>query len=401
MKNVAIIGGGPAGLMAAEVLSAQGIVVSVFDAMPTVGRKFLLAGKSGLNLTHSEPHEKLTGRFGAASEFLAAALDASTATDICDWAHGLGVETFVGTSGRIFPIVMKASPLLRAWLARLNKQGVQIHTRHRFTGFSGQGVFLETSDGTVNFPCDAVLLALGGASWPKLGSNAQWVGLLESKGIEIAPFRPANCGFDVHWSDDFRTKYSGSPVKSVTAASDAATLKGEFVVSQTGVEGSLIYAHAAALRDSLEQGRQVDLVLDLAPDRTVDRIAKDLSRQKPKESFSSRLRKGAGLEGVKAALLRECVTGVTQLDAQTLATLIKALPLRIVRPRPIDEAISSAGGIRLDALDDSYMLHTMPGVFAAGEMLDWEAPTGGYLLTACLASGRRAAAGIANFLNSS
>ncbi len=400
MKNVAIIGGGPTGLMAAEMLSAQGINVSLFEAMPTVGRKFLLAGKSGINLTHSEPHEKLRGRYYAASEFLAPALNAFTAKEVCDWAHGLGIETFTGTSGRIFPKGMKASPLLRAWLARLKGQGVQIHTRHRFTGFSNQGVSLETPDGTVDFHCDAVLLALGGASWPKLGSNALWVSLLESKGIDIAPFRPANCGFDINWSEDFRQKYAGSPVKSVTASSDAGTLKGEFVVSQNGIEGSLIYAHAAALRDRLELVGQVDLVLDLAPDRTADRIANDLNRQKSKESFSSRLRKGAGLEGVKAALLRECVSGANQLDAETLATAIKALPLPIVRPRPIGEAISSAGGIRLDGLDNNYMLRAMPGVFAVGEMLDWEAPTGGYLLTACLASGRMAATGVANFLKS-
>jgi uncharacterized flavoprotein (TIGR03862 family) len=400
MKNVAIIGGGPAGLMAAEVLSAQGISVSVFEAMPTVGRKFLLAGKSGLNLTHSEPHEKQRGRFSAASEFLAPALDAFTAKDICAWAQSLGIETFTGSSGRVFPKVMKASPLLRAWLVRLKEQGVDIHTRHRFTGFTGQGVTLETPDGIVDFHCDAVLLALGGASWPKLGSNAHWVNLLESKDINIAPLRPANCGFDVNWSDDFRNKFAGSPVKSVTATSDAGTLKGEFVVSQNGVEGGLVYAHAAALRDRLEHSGQANLVLDLAPDRTADRIAKDLSRQKPKDSFSSKLRKGAGLEGVKAALLRECVAGANQLSAEALAAAIKALPLPLVRPRPIDEAISSAGGVRLDGLDDSYMLKAMPGVFAAGEILDWEAPTGGYLLTACFASGRAAAAGILNFLKS-
>jgi uncharacterized flavoprotein (TIGR03862 family) len=398
MKNVAIIGGGPAGLMAAEMLSAQGIQVSVFEAMPTIGRKFLLAGKSGLNLTHSEPHEKLSSRFNAARGFLTPALDEFDAIDIRAWAHNLGVETFVGTSGRIFPKAMKASPLLRAWLARLKQQGVQIHTRHRFSGFNKQGVTLETPDGIVDFDCGAVLLALGGASWPKLGSNANWVSLLASKGVYIAPFRPANCGFDVNWSDDFRQRYAGSPVKAVTATSDAGILKGEFVVSQNGVEGSLIYAHAAALRDRLEDNGQAALVLDLAPDRTAERITRDLIRQKSKESFSSRLRKGAGLEGVKAALMRECVTGASQLSAEALAAAIKALPLSIIRPRPISEAISSAGGIRLTGLDDNYMLRALPGVFAAGEMLDWEAPTGGYLLTACFASGRKAASGIVHFL---
>lgn len=399
MKNVAIIGGGPAGLMAAEVLSARGVGVSVFEAMPTVGRKFLLAGKSGLNITHSELHEKLRSRFCAASKFLTPALNEFTSFDIRDWAQNLGVKTFVGTSGRIFPTTMKASPLLRAWLARLKQQNVHIHTRHRFTGFSSLGVYLETPDGIVEFPCDAVLLALGGASWPKLGSNAQWVPLLAAKGIDIAPFRPANCGFDINWSDDFCQKYAGSPVKSVTATSNGGTFKGEFVVTQNGVEGSLIYAHSAALRDRLETDGNVDLILDLAPDRTTERIAKDLSRQKSKESFSSRLRKGAGIEGVKAALLRECVLGSNQLNAEALATAIKALPLSVIAPRPISEAISSAGGIRLDGLDDNYMLRLMPGVFASGEMLDWEAPTGGYLLTACFASGRKVAAGIINFFD--
>jgi uncharacterized flavoprotein (TIGR03862 family) len=398
MKTVAIIGGGPAGLMAAGVLSAQGITVHVFEAMPTVGRKFLLAGKSGLNLTHSEPHAKLRGRYSAAGTFLAPALDTFAAKDICDWAQGLGVETFAGTSGRIFPKAMKASPLLRAWLARLKQHGVHIHTRHRFNGFSKQGVVLETPEGIVDFHCDAVLLALGGASWPRLGSNAGWMPLLEAKGIDMAPFRPANCGFDVSWSQDFHERFAGSPVKSVTATSDAGTIKGEFVISQHGVEGSLIYAHAAALRDRLERAGQAALVLDLAPDRTAVRLASDLKKQKPKDSFSTRLRKGAGLEGVKASLLRECIIGVNQLNPEALASAIKALPLPIVRPRPIEEAISSAGGIRLVCLDDNYMLKALPGVFAAGEMLDWEAPTGGYLLTACLATGRMAAMGIVKFL---
>jgi uncharacterized flavoprotein (TIGR03862 family) len=399
MKNVAIIGGGPAGLMAAEVLSKQGIDVSIFEAMPTVGRKFLLAGKSGLNITHSEPHEKLRARYDTAREFLTPALDEFTALDIRNWALSLGVETFVGTSGRIFPTAMKASPLLRSWLARLKQQGVRIQTRHRFTGFSLGGVALDTPDGVIDFPCDAVLLALGGASWPKLGSNAAWVPLLASKQIEMTPFRAANCGFDVNWSENFRQKFAGSPVKSVTAKSDSGTLKGEFVISQNGVEGSLIYAHSAMLRDRLDAGGQANLVLDLMPDRSADRIAKDLGRQKSKESFSSRLRKGAGLDGVKAALVRECLFGAHQLSAAALATAIKALPLSLVRPRPIAEAISSAGGIRLSALDHNYMLRAMPGVFAAGEMLDWEAPTGGFLLTACLASGQRVAMGIMDFLD--
>ncbi|MGL4488720.1 MAG: TIGR03862 family flavoprotein [Rhizobiaceae bacterium] len=399
MKTVAIIGGGPAGLMAAEVLSAHGIGVTIFEAMPTVGRKFLLAGKSGLNLTHSEPHEKLLHRFGNANAFLHNTLDQFTAKDIVDWAGSLGVETFTGTSGRIFPKAMKASPLLRALLARLNKQGVDVRVRHRFIGYREKCAILDTPDGLIEFPCDALLLALGGASWPKLGSNAAWVSLLDEQGVDIAQFRPANCGFDVRWSETFLQRFSGTPVKAVTATSNGVTIQGEFVISQHGVEGGLIYAHASALRDQLERNGTADLLLDLAPGRDVERLARDIGRQKQKDSFSTRLRKGAGLEGVKAALLRECMPGVNRLAPAALAATIKALPLPLIKPRPIEEAISSAGGVRLEELDTNYMLESLPGVFAAGEMLDWEAPTGGYLLTACLATGRAAALGIMKYLS--
>jgi uncharacterized flavoprotein (TIGR03862 family) len=394
MKTVAIIGGGPTGLIAAEVLSAQGLAVTVFEAMPTVGRKFLLAGKSGLNLTHSEPHEKLRGRFGQAAAILRPALDQFTAKNVCDWAQSLGIETFTGTSGRIFPKAMKASPLLRAWLALLKQQGVDIRVRHRFIGFGDKGVLLETPDGSLEFASDAVLLALGGASWPKLGSNAEWVPHLAERGVSIAPFKPANCGFDVNWSAEFRQRHAGSPVKSVAVTSSAGTVQGEFVITQHGVEGSLIYTHSSALRDELERDGKVALVLDLAPGRDSARLARDLAKQKPKDSFSTRLRKGAGLEGVKAALVRECMADANHLSPEALAAAIKALPLALARPRPIAEAISSAGGIRLDGLDKNYMLKALPGIFVAGEMLDWEAPTGGYLLTACFATGRAAAHGI-------
>ena len=398
MKNVAIIGGGPAGLMAAEVLSAKGIVVTLFDAMPTIGRKFLLAGKSGLNLSHAEPHEKLRSRYNSAAEFLAPVLDTFTAKDICDWAQSLGIETFTGSSGRIFPKAMKASPLLRAWLARLAAQGVVMRTRHRFTGFNETGARFETPQGALDFKCDAVLLALGGASWPKLGSNAAWVPLVVSKDVDVAPLRPANCGFDVDWSEDFRQRFSGWPVKSVTATSGAGALQGEFVITQTGVEGSLVYAHSSTLRDRLDRDGKAELVLDLVPAKSAARLTSDLARQRQKDSFSTRLRKGAGLEGVKAALLRECYPDANRLSVETLADTIKAVAVPLVRPRPIEEAISSAGGIRLDGLDQNYMLKAFPGVFAAGEMLDWEAPTGGYLLTACFATGRAAAMGIMRFL---
>ena len=397
-KQVAIIGGGPAGLMAADVLSARGVSVTVFDAMPTVGRKLLLAGKSGLNLTHTEPHAALLTRYGAAEQRLKAALDDFTAQDVCDWATGLGIETFTGTSGRIFPKTMKASPLLRALIARLQAQGVTIKTRHRLTGFRAGGVLVDTPTGTHDFACDATLLALGGASWPKLGSDARWVPLLADKGVDMAPFRPANCGFDVNWSDLFRSRFNGEAVKSVAARSDAGSLQGEFVITIHGIEGSLVYAHAAALRDRLAHHGSASLMLDLCPHRSHERLAHDLGRQKPKDSFTTRLRKGAGLEGVKAALLRECMPQAPSLTPERLAQAIKALDVAVVQPRPIAEAISCAGGIRFEGLDQNYMLHAMPGVFAAGEMLDWEAPTGGYLLTACLATGRAAAKGILQHL---
>ena len=399
-KRIGIVGGGPAGLMAAEVLSARGHAVTVLEAMPTIGRKFLLAGKSGLNITHSEPYARFATRFGAANGRLSAALDAFTPEDVRAWAMGLGTETFIGSSGRVFPTVMKASPLLRAWRARLEEQGVDIRVRHRWTGFAPEGLRVETPAGEVTMAFDAVLLALGGASWPRLGSDAGWVARLAEKGVDIAPFRPANCGFDVDWSAFFVEKFAGAPVKGVVARSFAGAIPGEFVVSRTGVEGSLIYAHATALRDRLEEEGKASLDLDLVPGRTVERLAADLSRQGQKASLSTRLRKAAGLDGVKAALLRECRPDVASLSPGALAAMIKALPLALLRPRPIGEAISSAGGIRFDALNEGYMLKALPGTFVAGEMLDWEAPTGGYLLTACFATGRAAAHGMDRWLSS-
>ncbi|MFC3074003.1 TIGR03862 family flavoprotein [Shinella pollutisoli] len=399
-RRIGIVGGGPAGLMAAEALSALGHAVTVLEAMPTVGRKFLLAGKSGLNLTHSEPYDRFVTRFGAAGERLRAALDAFTPEDLRAWAQGLGTETFVGSSGRVFPTVMKASPLLRAWRATLEAQGVTILTRHRWTGFSAAGLTIETPEGPRTFAFDAVLLALGGASWPRLGSDAAWVGRLEEKGVAVAPFRPANCGFDVGWSAHFAERFAGVPVKAVTARSAAGMVPGEFVVTRTGVEGSLVYAHAAALRDALERDGTATLLLDLAPGRSEARLARDLARPAGKASFSNRLRKAAGLDAVKTALLRECLPQAAALAAPGLAAAVKALPLAVLRPRPIAEAISSAGGIRFCELDGNFMLKALPGVFAAGEMLDWEAPTGGYLLTACFATGRAAARGVDRWLGS-
>ena len=393
-KQIAIIGGGPAGLMAAETLSSSGHSVTVYDSMPTVARKFLLAGKSGLNITHSEDFGFFADRFGAASPHLRTALDSFRPDDIRAWAAGLGAETFIGSSGRVFPKAMKASPLLRAWLARLEAQGVSIMTRHRWSGFSDGGLAFETPQGRKIVEHDAVLLALGGASYPRLGSDAGWVDWLRDKGIDIAAFQPANCGFDVAWSAPFKDRFSGAPLKAITATSAAGSFPGEFVISQTGIEGSLVYAHAAVLRDRLAREGKAALVIDLAPGRTVERLSRDLARQDPKASFSNRLRKGTGIEGVKAGLLRELADPAALSQPESLARLIKALPIPLLRPRPIGEAISSAGGIRWSELDDRYMLKKLPGIFVAGEMIDWEAPTGGYLLTACFATGHAAAKGM-------
>lgn len=394
-KRIAIIGGGPAGLMAAEVLSLTGHPVTVYDSMPTVARKFLLAGKSGLNITHSEDYGLFAERFGAASPRLRTALDGFKPDDIRNWAAGLGTETFVGSSGRVFPKAMKASPLLRVWLTRLQTQGVSVMTRHRWCGFAeGGGLVFETPQGRKIVEYDAALLALGGASYPRLGSDANWTDWLREKGIDIATFQPANCGFDVDWSVPFKQRFAGAPLKAVAATSEAGTFPGEFVISQTGIEGSLVYAHAAALRDQLAREGKAALVIDMAPGRTAERLSRDLARQDPKASFSNRLRKGAGIEGVKAGLLRELAVPATLSRPESLALLIKALPIPLLGPRPVAEAISSAGGVRWGELDDSYMLRELPGLFVAGEMIDWEAPTGGYLLTACFATGRAAAKGM-------
>jgi uncharacterized flavoprotein (TIGR03862 family) len=397
-KSVAIIGGGPAGLMAAEHLAGKGHAVTVYDAMPTVGRKFLLAGKSGLNITHAEDYARFVTRYGAANKRLQPVLDLMTPDAIRVWAAGLGTETFVGSSGRVFPTVMKASPLLRAWLKRLEAMGVTILTRHRWTGFEGDALLFETPEGLMPVRTDATLLALGGASWPKLGSDGAWVPLLQAQGVQIKPLRPANCGFDCAFSETFDTRFSGQPVKSVKATSAAGTTQGEFVISRGGIEGSLVYAHSAELREALDRDGQAALILDLAPGRTMEKLVADLARQDAKASFSTRVKKATGLDGVKLALLREVVPEVSSLSPDHLASRIKTLPLPVKRPRPIAEAISTGGGVSLDAIDDMFMLKARTGTFVAGEMLDWEAPTGGYLLTACFATGIAAANGIDRWL---
>ncbi|MBN7806875.1 MULTISPECIES: TIGR03862 family flavoprotein [Agrobacterium] len=398
-KTVAIIGGGPAGLMAADVLSAAGLVVTVYEAMPTVARKFLMAGKSGLNITHAEGYDDFVTRFGTAQAKLQSALDDFTPAMLRDWALSLGQETFTGTSGRVFPVAMKASPLLRAWLSRLNARRVEIKTRHRWAGFDGDALLFQTPSGNVNVRQGTVLLALGGASWPKLGSDAAWVPWLRQKGVTVNDFQPANCGFDVEWSDHFVERFAGAPVKSVVTTSQAGRFEGEFVITRHGIEGSLVYAHSAALRDAFQQTDGPALIVDLAPGRTQQRLTRDLERHPRKDSLSNRLRKAAGLSPVKVALLRECRPELPAMSAAEIAALIKALPVTVTSPRPIAEAISSAGGIDWEEIDQHYMLKSMPGTFTAGEMLDWEAPTGGYLLTACFATGKAAAKGIIHRLD--
>lgn len=398
---VAIIGSGPAGLAAAEMLAADADV-QLFEAMASPGRKFLLAGKSGLNLTHAEDFVRFLARFGAARAVLEPALRSFPPSAIRQWVAALGTETFVGSSGRVFPTVMKASPLLRAWLARLGAAGVQFHMRHRWQGWSAEGALVfATPDGLREVSADAAVLALGGASWPRLGTNGNWSALLAGRGVKLNALRPANCGFDVAWSSHLRERCAGLPVKSVSLSFGGQTLRGEFVVSANGIEGSAVYALSAALRDAIETQGSAMLEVDLLPDRSLAELSAALSRPHGKASLASHLRKSVGIDGVKATLLRETVDTATLADPVRLAAAIKALLLHLVSTRPIAEAISSAGGVALDELDERFMLRRLPGVFVAGEMLDWEAPTGGYLLSACLATGRAAGGGALHFLTTS
>jgi hypothetical protein len=395
--TVAIVGAGPAGLAAAEVLAGRADV-RVFDTMPAPGRKFLLAGKSGLNLTHAGPPADFPGRFGAAGPFLAPALRDFTPADVRAWAAGLGIGTFVGSSGRVFPVMMKASPLLRAWLARLAAAGVTVHTRHRWTGFDAAGApVFATPAGAITVVADATLLALGGGSWPRLGSTGDWVAPLAARGVVIRPLQPANCGFDTATGPGLAA-FAGAPVKSVALVFGDRSVRGDLMLTRTGIEGGAVYALAADLRDAIAARGEVVLHVDLAPDRALADVTAALARQPAKASLANRLRKAAGLEGARAALLRAGADPAELRDPARLAARLKALPLVLTAPRPLAEAISSAGGIALDELDGGYMLKRVPGVFAAGEMLDWEAPTGGYLLTACLATGRAAGRGVADWL---
>jgi uncharacterized flavoprotein (TIGR03862 family) len=403
-KSVVIIGGGPAGLMAAEVASRAGLPVHLYDAMPSVGRKFLLAGKGGLNLTHSEPYPDFLARYGSRREQIAPLLDTFGPDDLRAWAADLGVETFVGTSGRVFPTEMKAAPLLRAWLHRLREAGVVFHVGHRWLGWDGDGSLrFATRNGEICVQAEATVLALGGGSWPKLGSDGGWVPLLAARGVSIAPLRPANCGFDVAWTEHFRSRFEGQPVKPAAihftdAAGRDYAQQGEFIVTASGVEGSLIYALSAPIRDTIEATGRAVIHLDLAPDWSEERLVERLSQPRGKRSVSNHLKRAVNLDGVKTGLLWEYLDRAIFDDPQRLAGAIKGLPIPLVAPRPLAEAISTAGGIPFEALDEHLMLRALPGVFAAGEMLDWEAPTGGYLLTASFASGRAAGLGVVGWV---
>lgn len=398
---VAIIGGGPAGLMAAEVLAQAGLFVDLYDAMPSVGRKFLLAGVGGMNITHSEPREAFLSRYREARPALQPHIEAFDADALRAWIHGLGIDTFVGSSGRVFPTDMKAAPLLRAWLKRLKDSGVRIHTRSRWLGWNDAGrLRIATADGERVIDAAATLLALGGGSWARLGSDGAWVPLLRERGVEVSPLRASNCGFEVQaWSELLRDKYAGAPLKNVTLALPGRQpRRGEFILTATGIEGSLVYALSAEIRGQIEREGAATVLLDLLPDRSPEQVIAALSKPRGSHSMAKHLHRQLKLDGVKAALLRELTDAATFQAPEQLAQAIKALPIRLVRTRPLDEAISSAGGVPFAELDERLMLRKLPGVFCAGEMLDWEAPTGGYLLTACFATGRAAARGMIEWL---
>lgn len=398
--RVAVIGAGPAGLMAAEVLAQAGVRVDVYDAMPSAGRKFLMAGKGGMNITHAEPYADFVTRYGARRPQLEPLLNAFTPSALRAWIQDLGINTFVGSSGRVFPSDMKAAPLLRAWLHRLRACGVQFHTRHRWCGWDKDGALrFTTPSGEVSVSTDAAILALGGGSWPQLGSDGTWVPLLAQRGIAVAPLRPANCGFDIAWSLYFREQFAGEPLKSVAATFGTTRKLGECVITAHGIEGGLIYALSAALRDEIARNGTATLHLDLLPDWTEQRVHDAVAHPRGARSLSSHLHSRLGLKGIKAKLLREVLDAEQMQHAETLARTIKSLPLQLLAPRPLSEAISSAGGISFDMLDEQLMLRSLPGVFCAGEMLDWEAPTGGYLLSACFASGRAAGLGALAWLS--
>lgn len=406
-KSAALIGGGPAGLMAAEMLVQAGVQVDLYDAMPSAGRKFLVAGKGGLNLTHSEPFEQFLDHYGKRRAQLEPMLRLFGPDELCAWAAGLGVETFVGSSNRVFPVGMKSAPLLRLWLARLRASGLTFHFRHTWLGWNADNSLrFNTPGGEISIQANAVILALGGGSWPITGSTGAWVPLLAGRGVAVASLNPSNCGFDVAWSEHFLTRFAGHPLKSVVfsftdSKGNTFHQQGEFIITKTGVEGSLIYAFSATLRDEIEASGRAIIHLNLAPGWTHERLVERLSRPRGTRSMANHLEKSIGIKGVKAGLLWEFVPKDDFADPERLALAIQDLPVALLAPRPLEEAISSAGGVRFEELDDHLMLHKLPGVFCAGEMLDWEAPTGGYLMTACFASGRASGLGALKWLEDS
>jgi len=403
-SNTIVIGGGPAGLMAAEHLASQGFSVNVFDAKPAVLRKFLVAGKGGLNLSRDEDFEIFLSRYGNRTKELEPFLHSFGPTELRDWVRNLGFETFVGSSGKVFPNDMQAVSIRLAWIQRLKQQGVRFHLNQRWQGWDQNKnlVFQSKFENVITQP-NAVILALGGASWPTTGSDGTWVTILQQQGIEISPLKPANCGFDVKWSEYFRDRFQGTPLKSVVIHFQPTTGEpvqrlGEFLITHYGVEGSLIYAFSAAIRDEILKNGQAIIHLDLAPDWSIEQLATRLSRPRGSRSMSSHIEKSVGIHGVKANLLREYLPRAVFNDPKHLAAAIKSLAVPLVAPRPIEEVISTAGGVRFEDLDDHQMLKKLPGVFCAGEMLDWEAPTGGYLLTACFSTGLAAAVGVIDWL---
>jgi len=401
--KVAIIGGGPAGLMAAETLSLAGIHVDLYDAMPTVGRKFLMAGKGGMNITHSEASTPFLSRYGTRQAHIAPLLNVMEPQALREWIHALGINTFVGSSGRVFPTDMKAAPLLRAWLHRLREAGVNFHMRHRWIGWDNRKLKFSAPNGEVTYEADAVVFALGGGSWARLGSDGAWVKLFNQHGIAVSALKPANCGFNTNWSEHFTSRYAGSPLKTIAVSTidehgQHHRKPGECMVTAHGIEGSLIYALSANIRNTIDNYGEATIYLDLLPDRPLEQVLADVSHPRGSRSLSSHLQSRLGIKGIKAGILRELVSAEDYTNPVKLGNAIKSLPLKLTSARPIDEAISSAGGVDFECLNEQLMIKALPGVFCAGEMLDWEAPTGGYLLTACFASGRSAGLGVIDWL---
>jgi len=402
-NDISIIGAGPAGLMAAEVLAQRGAGVTVYDAMPSAGRKFLMAGRGGLNLTHSEALPEFLTRYGDAQPLLATAIEAFPPENLRAWSEGLGQPTFIGSSGRVFPTAFKASPLLRAWLRRLDAMGVQLALRHRWTGWNDEGHLLfQTPDGRLVVDARATVLALGGASWPRLGSNGAWVERLAAKGVAISPLRPANCGFTVAWSEIFRDRFEGQPLKGIALSFGPHTVRGEVIITRAGLEGGALYALAARLREAISSSGQATLRMALRPDLAMQDLMVRLSRPRGRQSLSNFLRKAAHLSPAAIGLLQEAAIAsgapLSSLSSASLAGLINDVPVELNGVAPIARAISTAGGISFDELDADFMIRRLPGIFAAGEMLDWEAPTGGYLLQASFATGAAAGRGALKYL---